>query len=805
MNDILQKIPGERLRDPWQLEAPMLPSEYGEGAAERFPSDLESPFLVGIPKEIERDFQAEGQAPETGALTEALEQSAEAWEDQEHLPEEVSPAVSESVAEFDPYAAIRPALSPEHAALAANEITAVLGPRPAILALHGLLSQAELPQAVLAVLLGKTGRRSLFINGADIPIAPYLRQLSLLCREAADYHEAELGTAMPRIFPIPRIPAINDPLSTTEFRPEDWPSSVQQLFGKGGAAWLESLDGAIGAGIKETKRLADLIFFMQHPERMKAGRGRLIDLNEEDFVQVRAEWVLYRTIAARRLDPGLKPSVFVPPHSSKTYEEFISPPTSGSIKLMVNGRSRKASGAVDDQFGAFDSMQEAVESLGPKDSLFIANWQFIPDRLPLTIARAGLATWGDLLVKKANEEVRIRVMIGKQPPFSPFDTPLQPLDDLIRKLPGAKRDNFKYISSAHSALFGSHHQKFMIAKSAEKTVAFCGGLDISSNRTPPGWSPTFVWHDIHSRLEGPITRDLEREFAMRWNREKSKNLGTAFDEWKGLEELDVPAAATSGRPAGSAKNKQMVRTVSVGTNPHDIRRDDIWRAYFLLVGRATRLLYLENQYFHEPLLADAIVKQSEAQKDLIVMVVVTTGTDDIRPGVPQAQIEWVQNGQALRFEFFKRLSAIPAARRRFYTLSYAGGLLHSKLALVDDEALTIGSANANPRGFFLDSELNVIIDEPDTVQKFRHRLWAHNLGAPEEGVASWRPSDYFTMWDLIAESNKSQAKSADKMIGEGVVRYNPLDPSDPHFTKGRKGPLHIVPVAPGIAPSHVWF
>jgi hypothetical protein len=495
MNDILQKIPGESLRNPWQLEASVLPSEYGDRADEGLPLDLESPFLVGAPYGIER----EGQGPEADALTEPVKQSAEAWEDQEHLPDEVPPAIFDSAAEFDPYAGIRPALSPEHAALAANEIPAVLGAQPAILALHGLLSHPDLPRAALAILLGNTGRRSISVNDADIPITVYLRQLSQLCREVADYHEAEFGTASARIFPIPRSAGLNAPLSTTEFRLADWPSSVQQLFAKGGAAWLEALDGAIGARIKDTKRLADLIFFMQHPERMKAGRGRLIDLNEEDFVQVRTEWVLYRTIAARRLDPGLKPSVFVPPHSSKAYEEFISPPTSGSIKLMVNGRSRKASGAVDDQFDAFNKMQEAVESLGPKASLFIANWQFIPDRLPLTIARTGLATWGDLLVKKANEDVRIRVIICKQPPFSPFDTPLQRLDDLIRQLPGAKRGNFKYISSAHSALLGSHHQKFMIAKSAEKTVAFCGGLDISSNRTPPGWGPTFVWHPQPAR------------------------------------------------------------------------------------------------------------------------------------------------------------------------------------------------------------------------------------------------------------------------------------------------------------------
>jgi V8-like Glu-specific endopeptidase len=165
MNDIFQEIPGESPRDPGELRPPVLPSEHYEPA-------------------------------ETGALAEAPEvrPAAEAWEGEETTADEApAPALRDSNSEFDPYAGIRPALSPEHAALAADEITAVLGPQPAILALYGLLSQPDLPQTALAVLLGKMGRRTLRVNSADIPVAVYLRQLSRLCREVADYHEAELG------------------------------------------------------------------------------------------------------------------------------------------------------------------------------------------------------------------------------------------------------------------------------------------------------------------------------------------------------------------------------------------------------------------------------------------------------------------------------------------------------------------------------------------------------------------------------------------------------------------------------------
>lgn len=166
MDDILQKITSESPRDSWELRVPIPPREHAEPA--------EADTLTVAPDE-----------PPT----------AEAWQEGQEIrtSEASSAALRDNPSEFDPYAGIRAALSPEHAALDAGEISAVLGPQPAILALHGLLSQSDLPQAAWAVLLGKTGRRSLPVNGVEIPVATYLRQLSRLCREAADYHEAERG------------------------------------------------------------------------------------------------------------------------------------------------------------------------------------------------------------------------------------------------------------------------------------------------------------------------------------------------------------------------------------------------------------------------------------------------------------------------------------------------------------------------------------------------------------------------------------------------------------------------------------
>jgi hypothetical protein len=126
---------------------------------------------------------------------------ADEWEALEELEGEAAYAperegLTESAESFevDPYSAIRPALSPEHAKLPANEITLVLGHMPASLVLHQLLGSPAMRQATVASILGSGARRSVRVNGVDVSIPAYLRVISRLCREAAGEGETALAS-----------------------------------------------------------------------------------------------------------------------------------------------------------------------------------------------------------------------------------------------------------------------------------------------------------------------------------------------------------------------------------------------------------------------------------------------------------------------------------------------------------------------------------------------------------------------------------------------------------------------------------
>lgn len=157
------------------------------------------------------------------------------------------------------------------------------------------------------------------------------------------------------------------------------------------------------------------------------------------------------------------------------------------------------------------------------------------------------------------------------------------------------------------------------------------------------------------------------------------------------------------------------------------------------------------------------MKQAKAQSDLLVIVIVPSETDDLPDMVKK-------HGDSLQHEFFTRLKGVPEPRLRVYTMFHR--IIHSKFIMADDRVLSIGSANANPRGFQLDAELNVTLDDPAAVASFRHRLWAHNLGLAQATVAGWGPSDYIPRWDAVAAANEAARANPRRMTGEAIIKFD---------------------------------
>ena len=481
---------------------------------------------------------------------------------------------------------------------------------------------------------------------------------------------------------------------------------------------------------------------------------------------------------------------FLPPVASLDYLRYIQPATIGLIRPLINGRSSGGTGPDVDRTEPLDAMETLVKSLGAGDFVYLSAWFFEPGTALTAGGYPGATNWGALFAKKAMEGVRIRLILNDFDPISGMDKWLQnssidPLNLIIAAMPKAFRDNYKYIVSMHPAHVGflkslfagqggrsiyiaSHHQKFMVAKHGDEMMAFCGGLDIESRKTPAHWSYSGLigWHDIHISLQGPVTRDLEREFVNRWNRERGSSTRSALAGWKPMETLvQTPMTAADFTPAKTVHHLQMLRTISVDAtfSAYSNERDDIKRIYELGIKCATQWMYFENQYFRSTDLADWIVAQGRANPKLVVIMVVVAAAaaDD---GVNAV----TQHGDYLQYETFRRIVAGLGSRVRLYTMKNRA--VHSKFVMVDDRWMSIGSANANVRSFDLDSEMNFSIAEPTLVADFRLRLWSHNLGIDPSVIATWKVLDFLPRWDAVAAAN--QARALPDMDGEGIVPFD---------------------------------
>jgi len=120
---------------------------------------------------------------------------------------------------------------------------------------------------------------------------------------------------------------------------------------------------------------------------------------------------------------------------------------------------------------------------------------------------------------------------------------------------------------------------------------------LAPNRGPTGSLPR---QDISSRITGPILAHLHHNFASAWRRETGEDLFVARNAQAVAQQL----------PLGQEDEPVMAQLLR--TQAQEGKRD-IEKLYLQAVNNATQFIYIENQYFRWPPLADAILAAAEAQ------------------------------------------------------------------------------------------------------------------------------------------------------------------------------------------------
>ncbi len=442
-----------------------------------------------------------------------------------------------------------------------------------------------------------------------------------------------------------------------------------------------------------------------------------------DTVDERAGDALERVLCthhARRLRRLGWGDVLAPGGSGDPFGGRAPVRSGNSMEVLVDGEE------------ALPAIQAAIE--GARRQVHIANWHASPD-FRLT-REPGAPTLRRLLAGTA-ERVPVRLLLWAGPPVPVF----QPTRGLVK----AAREEFTRDSAVRCVLdsrertMHCHHEKLVIV---DDETAFVGGLDLTalqgdrhdSTEHPP--DRDLGWHDLVVRLRGPVVADVAEHFRHRWTEVAGEEL----------------APATAGGPAGRT-DVQLLRTVPDGTYDFAPRGEfTILDAYLRALRSARRLVYLENQFLWSPEVAEVLIDKLRDPPDPRFRVVLllprkpTNGADTTRGQLGRMLAADAVDPTGERLLLATTISAHSHDRQGDAT---APVYVHAKVGIVDDEWMTIGSANLNEHSLFNDTEVNVATDDRELIRETRLRLWAEHLQRPRTDVDAdpadvvdrvWRPT-----------------------------------------------------------------
>jgi phosphatidylserine/phosphatidylglycerophosphate/cardiolipin synthase-like enzyme len=353
----------------------------------------------------------------------------------------------------------------------------------------------------------------------------------------------------------------------------------------------------------------------------------------------------------------------------------------------------------------------------------------------------------------------------------------------------------KFKGKNYPAWPASHHQKIIIV---DGKFAYTGGLNVTEQYvdTQKHLKRVLPWHDAFVKVEGvSAVKDFIRNYIGLWNQERLRAESFLKDAYRALffhrhatpfigittdlTEAMIPAVLTSA--VAPKIPSQVHRTISKrGTAKSGVPitvREDVFEGYLEAIGQAEGFIYLENQYFREEKLADAIIQQHKAKPDLQTIIVVPRIIEEFLKSAGDPLSNY---GAALQFELLSTMKKEIKTNLGLFTLRRKDDKLiyvHGKLFIIDDKFASIGSANTNPRSFRMDSELDFVWHNETVSQKLRLDLWKEILGNPPI-LKDWSPTQFISKWSEIAKKNLKSRRAQ-----KGFVI--PFD----NKTKGKKIPF----------------
>nr|AAC49274.1 phospholipase D [Arabidopsis thaliana] len=514
----------------------------------------------------------------------------------------------------------------------------------------------------------------------------------------------------------------------------------------------------------------------------------------------------------------------------------------------------------------FDTISNA------KHLIYITGWSVYAEIALVRDSRrpkpGGDVTIGELLKKKASEGVRVLLLVWddrtsvdvlkKDGLMATHD---EETENFFRErdvhcilCPRNPDDGGSIVQSLQISTMFTHHQKIVVVDSEmpsrggsemRRIVSFVGGIDLCDGRYDysvpllvqdighshhddfhqPNFTgaaitkggPREPWHDIHSRLEGPIAWDVMYNFEQRWSKQGGKEILVKLRDLSDIIITPSPVMFQETTMCGMSNclgplmeelllgfpsRLKLLRKPGLYSGKDNIIDRSIQDAYIHAIRRAKDFIYVENQYFLGSSFAWAadgitpedinalhlipkelslkIVSKIDQGEKFRVYVVVPMWPEGLpESGSVQAILDWQRRTMEMMYkDVIQALKGLegPEDPRNYLTFFCLGNrevkkdgeyepaekpdpdtdymraqearrfmiYVHTKMMIVDDEYIIIGSANINQRSMdgARDSEIAMGGYQPHhlshrqpargQIHGFRMSLWYEHLGMLDE-------------------------------------------------------------------------
>lgn len=288
-------------------------------------------------------------------------------------------------------------------------------------------------------------------------------------------------------------------------------------------------------------------------------------------------------------------------------------------------------------------------------------------------------------------------------------------------------------------LGSAHHQKLVVIDDA---LAFCGGMDITLGRWDDcaharnddrrrmldgaAYPPV---HDVQLMVDGPAAGAMAEYVRGRWTRAAYETLHA------------VQGAGERAWPDGFSPDFTEVGVAMARTEPGfggAAPVAEVEKLYASMIRGARRAIYIENQYLTSELVAASLTQALQENPELEA-VILSNNT----------YVGWLEG------------AAMIAGRRRFMQRQEEHGVadrvrllyprndpdddsaqvkVHSKLLIVDDRLLRVGSSNLCRRSMGSDTEFDAVIvaetaEARASILAVRDRLLAEHCSAEPAEIA----------------------------------------------------------------------